>query len=224
MDTNTTPTETQTATAQPLPPHVRAINELLEIAMDLVRVVQKQAHIEVEAAARLNEPAPDFTFAFERMGRAARRTALLAEKFSQPAKPQPADRIVAARREIIRSVEDSIARDAPAEKAESLRAEFMDRIDCTEIEDEIGDRPVEAIVTEIRRDLGIAGPSGQRNWRRRTPKDLALLCARASTPRPTVGPFVLPMPPRTWTPMTPLFEAADTGAGRWPGGERIRGP
>jgi hypothetical protein len=200
------------------------MQELLDVTMDLVRLVQKQAHVEVEFATQLNEPTPDFTIPFDRMSRSARRTALLVEKFLQPAKAPAAapavDRKFSARKQIIRAVEDAIERDAPADAVEGLHAEVRERLDSPEIEDEIGDRPDADVIAEILRDLGIAARPGVRTWKRRTPQDVARLCARAGIPRPAEGPFVLPMPPRKWDPVQPLF---GPGEGRWAGDERMRG-
>jgi len=70
--------------------NLQALDELVAIGMALTRLVQEQAVREVEMATRLNEPTPDFTVAIDRMARMVRRTVLLAEKLSEPAKaPEP---------------------------------------------------------------------------------------------------------------------------------------
>jgi hypothetical protein len=205
-----------------------AVDALIEIGVDMTRLVQSQAKVEVETAIRLCEPAPDFTAPFARMSRSVRQSVMLSEKLMQPVKPleaaQPAKDRVAVRKRIIRAVEDSIEVDAPAEQAERLRAESMERLDSPEFEDEFGYRADEDIITDIRRDLGIAERAGARRWKRRTPQDAALLCARAATKLPATGPFVLPMPPRGWVYDNPLFGPRDGGAGRVEGESCIRGP
>jgi hypothetical protein len=202
-----------------------AVDGLIEMSIDLTRLVQTQAHAEVETAARLCEPAPDFTVPFERMSRSARYSVMLSEKLMQPVKaPAAGHSRVAVRKQIIRAVEDSIEGDAQEEAVERLRAEFLERLDSAELEDEIEGRPAEDIIDDIRRDLGIAERAGGRRWKRRTPVDVALLCARAATKLPATGPFVLPMPPRGWVYDNPLFPQRDAGAGRLEGGASIRGP
>ena len=83
----------------------------------------------------------------------------------------------AARRQILREVEDAIHRHAGAAEADALREELLDRLDSPELEDEVGDRPVAAIIAEICRDLGLAAPPGADPWKRRGPADVAVLCA-----------------------------------------------
>jgi hypothetical protein len=199
-----------------MPYHLQVLHELLAIEIDLTRLMQKQAHAEVEIAARLGEPAPDFTVAADRMGRTVRRTVMLIEKLLKPVK-EAAERKEAARKRVVRAVENSIERDAPDEDVERLQAEFQDRMDRPDIEDDFGDRPVEEIIAEIRQDLGIAAAQiGGRPWKRRTPGDVALLCKRAATKRPAAGPFVLPMPPRGWVYDNPLFKTGDAAGCRGP--------
>jgi hypothetical protein len=87
---------------------------------------------------------------------------------------------ISARRRIIRAVEDAIQRDAPDDEADSLHAEFLERLDAPDIEDDIADRPVAEIIADICHDLGLAPFPALRLWKRRTPADIALLCARAA--------------------------------------------
>jgi hypothetical protein len=217
------------AHARRLQRNLQVVDALVEISLDLTRVLQAQAKTEVETAARLGEPAPDFTVAAERMTRIVRRTVLLSDKLNDklitPAPTPAAKHHTAARKQIIREVEDSIDHDAPAEAAESLRAEFQERLDSPDIDDDIETRPVEEIITEIRRDLGIAAPPGARpRWKRRTPKDVALLCVRAAAKRPAEGPFVLPMPPRNWAYTDELCPRPEARPGSWDDAGPIRGP
>jgi hypothetical protein len=217
MSSSIFPAEPAIVPDQPMPTLLRVVLELIEIEMDLMRTVQHQAKAEVEIAARLSEPAPDFTVSCTRVSRSVRRSVMLADRLSKPAKAQaaedPAKTTIAARKQIIRAVEDSIAHDAPADAAERLQSEFLERLDSPELEEEIAARRVIDIVTDIRRDLGLAGEPGQRPWKRRTPQDVALLCARAATRLPAEGPFVLPMPPRGWVYEHPLGERPGDAAG-----------
>jgi aryl carrier-like protein len=226
MSSTPHPAEPDTAAdarAQRAQRRLDAVDQLIEIGLDMVRLVQSQAKVEVEAAARFNEPAPDFTLAFERVSRTVRRAILLGYRLDQPEKAAAAaapDR-VAVRKKIIRAVEDSIGRDAAADDADSLRAEFVERLDSPDLEDEIGDRPAEEIIAEIRRDLGLTGQSGARPWERRTPKDITLLCARAAEgPRASARPAVVPMP-GGWTGGDPRLNGV---LPPWQGGTRIRSP
>jgi hypothetical protein len=228
MTPNPIPTEPDTAAdphAERRQRNLLAVDGLIDMGVDLTRLVQTQAHAEVETAQRLCEPAPDFTVPYARMSGSVRQSVMLSEKLMLPVKAaRPAQDRVAVRKQIIRVVEDSIEGDAPAEHAARLRAEFMERLESPELEAELGDRPVEDIIADIRRDLGIAERAGARRWKRRTPGDVALLCARAATKLPATGPFVLPMPPRGWVYDDPLFAPRESGAGRLPGDTFIRGP
>jgi hypothetical protein len=217
MSSHPLPTQSDTVPDQPVPHLLRVMYELIDIEMGLTRLAQRQAETEVEAAARLNEPAPDFTMSCTRLSRSVRRSVMLAHKLAQPAQAQTADRAakdqVAARKQIIRVVEDSIAHDAPADEAEGLQAELLERLDSPDLQEEIAGRPVVDIITDMRRDLGLDGRLGQRPWKRRTPQEAALLCARAATKRPAVGPFNLPMPPRGWDYDNPLGARPEAAAG-----------
>ena len=83
-------------------------------------------------------------------------------------------------------------------RAERLRAELVERLDSPELEEEIGQRPIEDIVTEIRRDLGLEAMMGCNPWKRRAPAEIAALHARAAQPPGTEAspaPVPLPLPP-----------------------------
>lgn len=83
----------------------------------------------------------------------------------------------------------------PAARSESLRAELRERIDGPDIEETILTRPLEEIIREIRRDLGLVLREGHRIGLRRTPEDLALLRDIAACP-PTQTPTPEPTLPR----------------------------
>jgi hypothetical protein len=94
---------------------------------------------------------------FTQVSRAIRRTVMLAERLDRGwARPCGADnRHAMARRQIVRAVSDAIARDADGEAAEGLTEAFRERLDSLDRLDEIGDRPIEDIIREICRDLGV---------------------------------------------------------------------
>ena len=113
-----------------------------------------------------------------------RRSVWLVHQLDQPVKTT--DR-VAARKQIIRTVEDAIQREAEhPDDAEMLHEELMDRLDTPDLEDEIHGRPLDDIIKDIVRDLGLAAIPGTHPWKRRTPDDVAELCARAKQHVPNV--------------------------------------
>ncbi len=161
-----------------------ALHDIIGLAADLAR--------RIHAAAAAPEPTLSLdaaSIALDRTARTLRRTVLLAARLDAP--PDRADR----RRQVIRQVEDAIfraARDAP-ERRDSLAAEFEDRLDRPEFEQDLLARPVADLVQDICRDLALATLPGARPaWRRRTPDDVARLAARAAAP-PASPP---PPPPR----------------------------
>ena len=134
-------------------------------------------HIHDRATTEPGTDLAEASKAFERVSRGTRRAILLARKLSEP------PRRVAARKQIIRAVEDTIQRDIEEpDEAETLRAELMDRLDSLDLEEDIGSRPVEAIITDIIRDFGLAHMPGTHPWKRRTPADIAELHACAAAP------------------------------------------
>ncbi len=123
--------------------------------------------------------------AFERVACGLRRTAMLDDRLGKPAPASgahPARSRAAARRRIIRSVEDVIQREAEGHRAAALAGELAERLDSPDLEDEIADRPVAEIVADICRDLGLTAAPGTRPWKRRTPAEVAALCERAARP------------------------------------------
>ncbi len=86
----------------------------------------------------------------------------------------------AARKRIIRDVEDTIQRKTKDDEAERLHAELLERLDAPDLDDDIDHRPVAEIIEDICRDLGIANYPGAHPWKRRTPADIAILADRAA--------------------------------------------
>jgi hypothetical protein len=162
------------------------LHRILAVGADMMEMVQTEAKARIKDAVPGATPAADAAIAYDRIARSMRRTILLARKVAEPVKAPDAraapDR-VAARKQIIRKIEDAIYRDGPEDAAESLKAEFLERLDAPEFEDDLGQRPIGEIIDEICRDLGIAGQIGLNFWKRRTPEDVAWLSAYAARPR-----------------------------------------
>jgi hypothetical protein len=184
-----TPTEPETLAeqrAQDAQYYRGILHGLINMGYAMAEDVHQQAKAQVAAATADSPvtlvPSPNTQLAFNQMARTIRRCILLAQKVCEPARARAVDdseqRRVAARRQIIRRVEDAIHRDAPAGEAESLRAEFAERLDAPEFEADL-DRPIEEVVQEIRADMGLLGANGAKRWPRRTPQDLAAMAARA---------------------------------------------
>ena len=135
----------------------------------------------------------DLSTAQENAARGIRRAILLVRNLDDPAAKSPQNRI-AARKHIIRDVENAIQRHAPRPTdAACLQAELLDRLDSPDLDDDIDNLPIPEIITNICRDFGLAETRpGGRPWKRRTPEDIALLCARAA--RPPSAPQAAPPP------------------------------
>jgi hypothetical protein len=146
-------------------------------------------------------PAPaaslqDLAAAFDSISRTVRRCIMLAQSLDAPRKPArtpapnhtPAPDRTAARKRILRAVEDTLGRQdyddsyRVCDPTEALHAELLDRMDAPDLDRDIESRPIDDIIKDILRDLGLAALPGTRPWKRRTPADIAELCARAAAP------------------------------------------
>jgi hypothetical protein len=153
--------------------------DVLNAFVDMSHVL---ALLVVDEAKAKTLPAAKAAFAFDRLARTLRRCVWFVHKLAEPIKT--IDR-VAARKQIIREVEDNIQRQADdPDQADDLREELMDRLDSQDLEDDIAGRTVNQIITDIVRDLGLAHSPGNHPWKRRTPADLAELLALATQPVP----------------------------------------
>ncbi len=185
----------------------QVLHELVEIGARLARAIDRQAATPAAAPEQAGQPAPapaaapevaapELTIAFDRVARTIRRTIALARKLSDPAQPSPAARAAAgseqrrtaARKQIIREVEDTIHREAHGREseAEALHAELYERLDTLDLDDDIDTMPIAEIIDAIRRDLGIDPHRTSRGispWKRRRPADVRDLCARAAGSR-----------------------------------------
>jgi hypothetical protein len=137
----------------------------------------------------------DLAAAFDSISRTVRRCIMLAQSLDAPAKPArtAAPDRTAARKRILRAVEDTLGRQdyddsyRVCDPTEALHAELLDRMDAPDLDRDIESRPIDDIIKDILRDLGLAALPGTRPWKRRTPADIAELCARAAAPSRPAG-------------------------------------
>jgi hypothetical protein len=146
----------------------RVLRHMVELGDALTDVVVQEATPATTQSA---------TVAYERVTTSIRRSIMLYGKIIAPKKPLRSR--VAARKRIIREVEDAIHSKAYGDHADALHAEMLERLDRPDLDDEIANRSIAEIVTDMCRDLGIAGLDGTHPWRRRMPHDIAILNARA---------------------------------------------
>ena len=189
------------------------LNELIAMGTDIAR----RLHRDLTDQPTPDAPAPENpearALAFERVARAVRRTILLAQRL-ETAAPQraapapsrdPAQHRIQARTHLIRKVEAAIGAQAQdAVHAETLNAEFRDRLDAPDLEDDIYARPVQDIIDDILQDLGVHLYSDLALWPRRTAQDLRRIADLARSPPHTppdsrrIDPASLPDPfPKT---------------------------
>jgi len=157
------------------------LDDVLAVGMRFVHRADFRAEAEPETLSEM-------AVVYERAARAVRRTIALQHQLDQaPSRPQLR---AVARRQLIRTAEDAIQQRAPTEAdAERLTAELRERLDAPELDDEIGNRPVDEIIADICHDLGLGNVQELHRHKRRTPDDVAELCARAShPPRATAAP------------------------------------
>jgi hypothetical protein len=195
--------------------------EMAQQGAELAALYVQQAKDQAYSGKPGAGPSPECATAYKEVSRSVRQSAMLALKITAPAPAPKADesapRRAAVRRQVIRGVEDAIHRDAPADQVESLRAEFLERLETPEFGDDFDQRPAVDIVNDIRADLGIFGESSLTQWKRRMPADIAILYARAAGQTP-VAPDV-PPPPDWADPEPERKPAAD-----WDDTKPIRGP
>jgi hypothetical protein len=190
--------------------YLRALHQMIDIGVDLTRLVQREAKLQTQFPHPVSDlflesivaKTPDPTIAYERITRAVRRTILLAVKLNDAADPsiapQPEPR-TAARKPIIRAIEDAIADGIEAnEQAEHPQAESHDRLDSPERDPDVADadsegdditsRSIAEIIREVCCDLGIFVPPGNYPWKHLALADIAALAARAAMAPPSEFP------------------------------------
>ena len=170
--------------AEEVSQHRHVLNAMIDAGAELMQIMLQQAR--AQGAADADGPAtvagPAVAEDYDRVSRSVRRSIMLVHRLSEPAAEQTAKDSAqqrVARRQIIRAVEDEIEAKSRGDEAESLVAELHERLDGPELDDEIGVRPVAEIINDVRRDLGLAY-AGLAPYKRRTPADVAALCARAA--------------------------------------------
>ena len=197
-----------------------ALHGLVDMGTDLARLLHAQA-VAQAGAAPITQPAPhaaapapqaegaqpaptpstptalvSLAAAFDQVARAVRRCIALARSLDA-APPDPTRHRTAARKRILREVEDTIQRTHnEGDAAERLNAELRERLDAPDLDGDIANRPVADIIQDICRDLGLGAAPGTRPFKRRTPADLARLHARAAAPTSASHPIASPQPPR----------------------------
>lgn len=128
-------------------------------------------------AQEADSPKESFAKSYDLIMRNMHRAMQMVRKLDEPEKAGAARRRVVARRQVIRAVEDRIAAEAP-ERAESLHAELLERLDAPEFEDDLAEMRWPEVVANTCRDLGLGDVEGLR----RTPAEVAVLNARAAAP------------------------------------------
>jgi hypothetical protein len=198
--------------------HYRSVvREMVDLGADLLRMVHQEAQQADAARRAAAEPsynpttfpaaksASDLAVAYDLIFRSMRRAILLDRKLSTPQKAPAAPNRTAARKRIIREVEDAIQGEARGDHAESLHAELIERLDSPDLEDEIATRTIPQIVQDICRDFGIAGLDRTHPYKRRIPHDIAVLNARAeqmpgAEPSEKLAALLASAPPRPTAP------------------------
>ena len=180
----------------------RILHDLIDMGADLARQIHAQGTADTPSTTT---PPQDPTIPFDRIARTIRRTVLLAQQLDHP-RPTRLGRDatrVAARRRIIRAVQDAIQRpfEDPAQ-ARSRESELRERLDAPELNEDLdhdlATRPIADIITEICNDLGLGAMPGTRPYQRRTPKDVETLRTLAASPSRT-----RPRPLDRWPPEPP---------------------
>jgi hypothetical protein len=162
------------------------LHELIAMGMDHTRDVHREAQAPLPGPRGKIRSAIDYANAHERLARGIRRSILLARLVAEPIplRRSAAERRQADRTDIIRAVEDKIRRSAADHDADTLTAEFHERLDSLDLAVDLTHRPVAEIIIQICRDLGLESAPGADPWKRRKPRDLAILRARAAGPHP----------------------------------------
>ncbi len=179
--------------------------DLMDMAHGVARVMHRHVTAPAEAAPQAASgsapPVPAIpplaaAASFDRACRNVRQTVMLVEQVGRPKTPasRPGAHRIAARKRIIREVEDVIQRSAAGPRAERLYAELAERLEGPDLEEELETRQVAEIVTDLCRDLGLAHTEGNHPWKRRRPADIAALRALAARP-PGAGFAATPMRP-----------------------------
>jgi hypothetical protein len=138
--------------------HLRILEDLAEIGMDLARTVQRQAHEQAAAGSG----AADLGLVFSRIARAVRQTVALEARLAEDRQTKTAAQIARQsharatrrRRDVQVVVEQAIEADAADSDVEDLLLDLEERL--VDYDDtDFSDRPVGELVARICRDLGV---------------------------------------------------------------------
>jgi hypothetical protein len=151
--------EAETALAEAAS-HINAAEGVSPLAESLAQAIEadRAAAAAAEARHTVVARAQIISVEFARVSRALRLTMLLAERLDRgwATRGLADNRFAMARRQIARGVEDAIGREADGERAEQLTKALAERLESLDVENELGNRPLEEIIREISRELGLA--------------------------------------------------------------------
>ncbi len=135
--------------------------------------------------------------AFDRVALAVRRTVLLSRHMAESAparEAEPAKRALTAQK-IIRAVQDEIEKTAGPAETVALRLELLERVEAPEFRVDLALRAPGELIRDLCRDLGLADVPGLRTFPRRTPDEIARLCAQAAAITDPARPVATGRPP-----------------------------
>ena len=185
--------------------HLRLLQELAEIGMEMARAVRGQAV--AQAAERDANPAAPFAggdlgLVFSRIARAVRQTLALEARLAEErlkARAEHATQLaehaarlagearaktVRRRNDVRYYVAEAIEAETPEDDVEDLLEELDERLDDVDAAGEFDDRPIGELVASICRDLGITP-----DWSLWEDEDWAIEEART---RPPGSPYAAP--------------------------------
>ncbi len=135
--------------------YAATLKEMVAMGLEIGRIVHQQ--VIAQSIDSPHSPIDDqSTVSYDRVFRAVRRGIMLAKRLSQP---EPVRKQAAARRQVARDVGNAIQSQAKSPKdAENLYADLRDRLDTPDFEEDLENRPIQDIIDEIRKDLGLKTP------------------------------------------------------------------
>ncbi|HWK44213.1 MAG TPA: hypothetical protein VNT30_05820, partial [Stellaceae bacterium] len=178
--------------------HLRMLQRLAEIGMELAEAVGRQALEQAKAASEPAEtprqPGPDLGLVFTRISRSVRQTVALEVRIAEgPLTPRAVsaaldkqaeraalaetDRRHRRKAQVGRIVKQAINAELSGIKAYQLERELRERLEDEDVETDIGDHPIGAIIARICWDLGL-----DPNWRRWAEDHWAVQEARTKAP------------------------------------------
>jgi hypothetical protein len=132
--------------------YAAALKEMVAMGLEIGRIVHQQ--VIAQSIDSPHSPIDDqSTVSYDRVFRAVRRGIMLAKRLKDP---EPVRKQAAARRQVARDVGNAIKSQAKSPKdAENLYADLRDRLDTPDFEEDLENRPIQDIIDEIRKDLGL---------------------------------------------------------------------